>query len=149
MSIPSRLFKVSMLLVCSYSSVFSQTQTGCYVPVAGAAGRSTVDLIYNTPQPGEPEGKFYTTTTSYRVSCPSGAGTSTLFAGNIRDAIPGAGCWVEYKGGGTQYPNNYWQNGRVVTFTILQCPIDDFSPFILIGAAGLGFEMIRRNRYKR
>ncbi|WP_316801406.1 hypothetical protein [Pedobacter frigidisoli] len=142
MSIPFRLIVASMLMVCAATSVFAET--GCLVPPAGSAGRSAVDLIYSTPQPGETPGKFYTNDNPYRLNCSSGAASSTTYATNVTD-VPGAGCWVEYKGGGTQYPNNYYQNGRVVNFSIQQCPIDDYMPIIFVGLGGFGYFIVRRS----
>jgi len=129
-------------MICSVTAAFSQT--GCFVPPAGSAGRSTVDVIYTTPQPGQPPGKFYTIETSYKLTCPPGAGSSTSHATNVVDAVPSSGCWVEYKGGGTQYPNNYYQNGKVVSFRIVECPIDDYVLLLFAGIAGLGFFNLNR-----
>lgn len=143
MSIPRKLMTMLTALVFSVLNCFSQS--GCFVPVAGSAGRSSVDLIYTTPQPGEPPGKFYTNASSYMVNCPSGA--STTYAANVVDASPATGCWVEYKNDGspTQYPNNYYQNGKVVNFSIELCPIDDYTPFMLLGMMGIGVVMIKRH----
>gem|GEM_PF-7016780 len=58
MSIPSKLMATLTIITLSALSCFSQS--GCFVPVAGSAGRSSVELIYTTLQPGEPSGKFYT-----------------------------------------------------------------------------------------
>jgi len=146
MSISSRLIAVSTLLVCAITPVFCQT--GCLVPPAGSAGRSSVDVIYTSPQPGETPGKFYTTETSYQRSCSSGAGSSTSYAANVVDVAPSSGCWVEYKGGGTQYPNNYYQNGKLVNFSIVECPIDDYVPLLFLGLAGVGFITARGYQVK-
>ncbi|MCX3266536.1 hypothetical protein [Pedobacter agri] len=144
MSIPFKIFATLVVLACCAINCFGQT--GCFVPVAGSAGRSTVDRIYTNPQSGEPPGKFYTTAVSYTATCPPGASASTTYAVNISDVVPGTGCWVDYKNDGspTQYPNNYYQNGKLVNFRVANCPIDDYISLMLVGLAGIGFVMVRR-----
>lgn len=134
------------IMACFALNCFSQS--GCFVPVAGSAGRSSVDLIYTTPQPGEPPGKFYTNANPYMLNCPSSA--STNYAANVMDATPATGCWVEYKNDGspTQYPNNYYQNGKVVNFTVELCPIDDLLPYAFILFGGMGVFLLRTGSIK-
>lgn len=100
-------------------------------------------MIYTSPQPGETPGKFYTTETAYQRTCNSGTGSSGSYAANVVDVTPSSGCWVEYKGGGTQYPNNYYQNGKLVNFSIEACPVDDYVPLLFVGLAGAGFMKAR------
>lgn len=139
---PSKLITPLLVFVCFAMNCYAVE--GCFVPINGNAGRSTMELIYTAPQPGETPGKFYTTANPYRLNCPAGSGPSTVYAGNISDVLPSRGCWVEYKGGGTQYPNNYWQNGKVVNFDILQCPIDDYIHHLLFTSALVAVLALRR-----
>ena len=143
MCIPGLFSATLLVLACCAINCFSQT--GCFVPVAGSVGRSTVDMIYTALQPGESPGKFYTTAIAYRLTCPAGASSLTTYASMVQDAIPSAGCWVDFKNDGspTQYPNNYYQNGKVVTFNVGQCPIDDYIPLMFLGVAGM--ILFRRN----
>jgi len=78
------------------------------------------------------------------LSCTSGA--STNYAVNVVDATPATGCWVEYKTDGSpmQYPNNYYQNGKVVNFSIELCPNDGYIEFMLLGVLGIGVVMVKR-----
>ncbi|PWS28590.1 hypothetical protein DHW03_01695 [Pedobacter yonginense] len=133
---------MATLSVMAFSALNCSSQSGCFVPVAGSAGRSSVDKIYTDPQPGEPAGKFYTTANSYMLTCAPGAYS---YAANVVDASPATGCWVDYKNDGspTQFPNNYYQNGKVVNFTIQYCPIDNLLPYAFVLFAGMGVFLLR------
>ncbi|MDQ1139413.1 hypothetical protein [Pedobacter agri] len=145
MSIPFKI--LATLVVLAWSAINSFAQYGCRVDPAGAAGRFNVTKIYTNQQSGANTNpvRFYSNSSPYDISCPSGATRTTVYAANVSDYVPYTQCFVEYMGSGTTtQPFNYYQNGRLVNFRIANCPIDDYIPLMLVGLAGMGFVMVRR-----
>lgn len=142
MSIPFKILATLVVLACC--AIDCVAQSGCRVDPPSSAGRSNVTLIYYNKQPGESLDGFYSVNGSYALTCPPGASSSVSRA--VVQNVSRTQCFVEKKQDGSPYgyPNNYWQNGVIVSFRVEQCPIDDFAPLALLGAAGLGFVVIRR-----
>lgn len=146
----SKIIKTFVVLCGFAVSCFGQY--GCLVDPSGSAGRSTVSRIYYNQQPGENNNPviYYTINGFYNITCPAGATSSTRYAVNQGNtSMPSIACYVEYKNNGSPfgYPNNYYQNGRLVYFRVANCPIDDYLPFMLLGSAGLGVFVLRsRNK---
>lgn len=66
--------------------------------------------------------------------CPSGSTTSTQFASVSSSA--GGSCLIGFFG--------LTATGSLVNYDILNCPIDDYIPFLILISGGLGFVYLRK-----
>lgn len=150
MSIPFRLIALAMVLLCSVTSVFSQT--GCYVSTVGGAPQASV---YITREPGSrttPYVQFYSGNDFIPVDCPAGASSSFTHAVVLGDATGArVGCWAKRKPGAATAPNpnpnnagEYDYNGVLVNYRTEQCPVDDYAPLLMLGLMGVGALMLRQ-----
>ncbi|MCX3263127.1 hypothetical protein [Pedobacter agri] len=141
MSIPSRFFVVTMLLVFSAISAFAAD--GCYVFLSVPEPR-----IYYVQQPGSTGTpvQFFQGSPFYNVNCPAGASTATTHPVITGDATtPRMNCWAEkYRGTNFNNSGNYIYNGYLVSYTFMPCPIDDYIVIVIIGMAGAGVVRLRR-----
>jgi hypothetical protein len=72
--------------------------------------------------------------TPIQSDCPLGSTTSTQFAQVLTTS--NTNCSIGAFGlGGT---------GKLVTYKLAYCPIDDYIPFLILAAGGLGFFYLRR-----
>lgn len=152
MSMPIRLLFAAMLLLCLFNSAVGQTTYGCYITPVGGAPQTR---IYFTREAGSQTNpvRFYNSTDFMAVDCPSGASTSNTHAVNLGDYNGTmTGCWAQRKAGAASAPNpnpnnagEYDYNGRLVTYRIEQCPIDDYVSFMFFGIAMIGFFIIKRD----
>lgn len=72
-----------------------------------------------------------------QVSCPNNASNSDQFAKFASyTSTPATTCYVGFWGFGGA--------GKLVNYNLVNCPIDDYIPHMLLGVSGLGFLFIRR-----
>jgi len=136
-----------MLLVCPAVSVYAQS-VGCYVTLSV----SSPQMFYQQ-EPGSTGTpvRFYNNV-SYNTTCPAGASTSTQYAAFLGNTTsPGTVCWAQRKAGAATAPNpnpnnagEYNLNGFLATYSIRQCPIDDYIPLVAIGLTGAGIICLRK-----
>lgn len=147
MSIPGHLFALFILVVCSAVSTCAQS-VGCYVTL----GVSSPQMFYQkeTGSTGTPT-RFFSNV-SYNTTCPTGASTSAQYAAFLGNTTsPGTVCWAQRKAGAATAPNpnpnnagEYNLNGFLASYSIRQCPIDDYIPLIAVVLAGIGCISFRR-----
>lgn len=143
MSIPFRLISVTILLICTVTSVFAAD--GCYITTGVPEPR-----IYYVPTTGTTQPRrFFSGDYHHPVNCPPGSNSSSYHAVDDGPQMPPVSpnrCYANYvgTGGGLEHSGNYTLNGTPINFRLQQCPIDDYIPLLLVGLAGVGFVMVRR-----
>ncbi len=70
-------------------------------------------------------------------NCPSGASTSDTFA--YVSNITSTNCSIGFFGWGG--------SGKLVDYSIMNCPIDDYIPLIIVFAGATGVYFLRRNQF--
>ncbi|RZJ19650.1 MAG: hypothetical protein EON51_16790 [Acinetobacter sp.] len=79
--------------------------------------------------------RIYTGSSPYPIACP--ANSSVLHGTDLQQVLVfifAVDCRI-----GTSGPS-----GTVYTFNLVPCPIDDYIPFLLLAAGGLGFFYLRK-----
>lgn len=123
-----KCLKVIFTFLLIFASVDIFAQTGCYV--------STMDRIYTPVIPGL---NVALLSGFYNTNCPPGSTTSTLFA-NVSSS-GSTSCTIVASLGGTVLASGFVRN-----YTMLQCPIDDYSWILIASSASLAFFKIRKRK---
>lgn len=132
------MFRLSLLLILSLASFNGLAQSGCYVGNSLTGARM---YFVKHPTLG---GNNYTSAPPNNNYIVLGTGTfnctnnpTATFATNVGAA--GASCSVY-----SESPQILIGTGTVRTFTVYQCPIDDYLMWLVPLVGGLGFVFFRR-----
>ncbi|UKT66044.1 hypothetical protein [Pedobacter mucosus] len=135
----SRILTIAIGLLCLSSYAF--TAEGCYVD------NGPPRIYYRQQSGSDPNPRIhFFTSANYSVACPTGASSTTTHASVSGDATnPRTICWADYKSTGTNVNNagEYNYNGRLVIYTLIQCPIDDYIPIFILLMAFIGAVKLR------
>lgn len=126
----SRVFiLVSLMLLFFYNSTFADV--GCL-----ADGSNNIYKVlngqFNPAGPGGPYPNY-----NYGTSSVNRVDQTTVYCRQSSLTI----CWI----GGGGLPSGY---GTIITYSVTQCPLDDYIPILLIASGGFGFIVLRnKNSY--
>jgi hypothetical protein len=116
-------FIIMTILICLNSNIYAAT--GC---------RNGTGAVYTTTF------IFFGGTywdTPVNTNCPLGSTTSTQYA-NVT-STSSTNCTIYLGGLSTT-------TGKIVTYGLLNCPIDDFIPFLILATGALGAVYLRKNK---